>query len=55
MGIPHSWTVPVVAWSRVVNMRINVDLPAPFLPSKPNIPAEIVSDTSFNAGLDWPR
>ncbi len=33
----------------VARMRINVDLPAPFRPSSPNIPWGISSETSFNA------
>ena len=35
-------------WS-VASVRISVDLPAPFGPSSPNMPAGIVSETSSSA------
>lgn len=36
------------SWS-VAMVRINVDLPAPFGPSNPNIPVGIVRETSRSA------
>jgi len=47
---PATFAVPVVGSSSVVSMRISVDLPAPFGPSRPKIsPCSTSNDTSSSA------
>src|SRR5262245_15455703 len=44
-----SRTVPESGCCSVATVRMSVDLPAPFGPSKPNMPAGMSRDTSFSA------
>jgi hypothetical protein len=47
--MPSSVAVPLSASCSVASVRIRLDLPAPFGPSSPNMPAGIVNDTSRSA------
>jgi hypothetical protein len=47
--MPSKFTEPDVGVCRVATVRINVDLPAPLGPSRPNMPLGTVRDTSSRA------
>jgi hypothetical protein len=46
---PSSVTLPDVGSSSPAKIFMKVDLPAPFGPSKPNMPGETSRSTPFNA------
>jgi hypothetical protein len=53
-GSPFSSALPASASCSVARVRISVDLPAPFGPSRPNMPVGIVSETRSSARTPLP-